>query len=337
MRAMAKSKIDQLDWDAIVDSIRAGRCVPFLGAGVNVSADGYDGLPLGGAVARDLLRRLAGNTDDDEELELVWVKSAQLIKDNYPHLLRAGAHDLARVSLPIQVTNGNARLVDILASLLPEGDRQPSPLLDLLACLPVRLIVTTNYDCLMERALVARLRTLLGLADGVAPPDTMQPIVVVQPTSGFTSKQQAENKRVLSTALPASYRAREPTEPAVVYKIHGSFSDRSRGLIVSEQDYIDFLAVVGGQSRGGVPRQIAGAIQDSLLLFLGYGLEDWDFRTIYKILVEALPKVDERMSFAIQRDPSPFWEELWREKKVRIYDVDLYEFAAELGKRMATG
>ena len=333
---MAKSKIDQLDWDAIVDSIRAGRCVPFLGAGVNVSADGYDGLPLGGAVARDLLRRLVGNTDGDDELEIVRVESAQLIKDSYPHLLRAGAHDLARVSLPIQVNNGTARLVDILASLLP-GDRQPSPLLDLLARLPVRLIVTTNYDCLMERALIARLRTSLGLTDGEAPPDSMQPIVVVQPTSGFTRKQQAENRRVLSTALPASYRPREPTEPAVVYKIHGSFSDRSRGLIVSEQDYIDFLAVVGGHSKGGVPPQIAAAIQDSLLLFLGYGLEDWDFRTIYKILVEGLPKVDERMSFAIQREPSPFWEELWRKKMVRIYDVDLYEFAAELGEQMATG
>ena len=45
---MAKTEIDPLDWSTIVDSIMSGRCVAFLGAGVNVSVEGsYEGLRLG--------------------------------------------------------------------------------------------------------------------------------------------------------------------------------------------------------------------------------------------------------------------------------------------------
>src|ERR1700692_3240622 len=36
------------------------------------------------------------------------------------------------------------------------------------------------------------------------------------------------------------------------------------------------------------------------LLFLGYSLEDWDFRTLYRGLIEVLPEDDRRTAFAIQ-------------------------------------
>jgi hypothetical protein len=73
---------------------------------------------------------------------------------------------------------------------------------------------------------------------------------------------------------------------------------------------------------------------DSSLLFLGYSLEDWDFRTLYKGLVEQLPVRKQRISFALQKDPPPFWESYWASKHVKIYNVDLYEFADELRQRM---
>lgn len=71
----------------------------------------------------------------------------------------------------------------------------------------------------------------------------------------------------------------------------------------------------------------------STLLFLGYSLEDWDFRTIFKGLIETLDRREQYRSFAIQEDPSSFWCEYWESKKVTIYNVDLYEFAQELAQR----
>src|SRR5215469_13527709 len=98
---MAETIIDPFHWSTITDSIRNGRCVPFLGAGVNVSTNGYSGLPLGNEVARRLLSKLV-NEDPPGVSELVKVVPGPLLTD-YKHLLRVGAQDLARVALHIQV------------------------------------------------------------------------------------------------------------------------------------------------------------------------------------------------------------------------------------------
>lgn len=314
---VAYSKIQPVDWATIIDSIRSGRCVPFLGAGVNVSSNGYRGLPLGAEVARRLLGKLIEDETSDIH-DLVKLQPEPALCD-HTDLLRVSAQDLARVSLHIQVKGGTPRLLDLLAEILGDPDRKPSPLLTVLARLPVRLVVTTNYDHLMERAF----------------PVNAQPLVVIQPVEGFTRAQQAGLTRKLSELRTAEVRPRGAEEPVILYKIHGSLNDGSGQLIVTEQDYIDFLTVAGSGSRAGVPALILAMMQDSCLLFLGYGLEDWDFRTIYKALVETLPHRAQRMSFAIQKDPSPFWEEVWLKKNVRIYNVDLYEFAEELKERMS--
>ncbi|MES1244172.1 MAG: SIR2 family protein, partial [Acidobacteriota bacterium] len=62
--------------------------------------------------------------------------------------------DLQRVSLCYQTTQGLGRkeLVDALCRHLDEG-KEPSPALRMLAGLPFKILVTTNYDSLLERAL----------------------------------------------------------------------------------------------------------------------------------------------------------------------------------------
>ena len=83
----------------------------------------------------------------------------------------------------------------------------------------------------------------------------------------------------------------------------------------------------------GVPRLISGELADGTLLFLGYSLEDWTFRTIFKGLIESLPKTKQRRSFAIQLHPPDFWVRFWQSKGVEIYDMDLHDFADELARR----
>jgi hypothetical protein len=298
----------------ILEAIHRRRCVPFLGAGVNVSTSDYQGLPLGGEVALRLLEELLGTEVPDIE-ELVQVKPGPL-GVNYKDLVRLGLQDLARVALHVQFTGDQDHLMSRLQEILPDEACKPSRLLHTLAGLPLLLVVTTNYDRLMERALE----------------DTGQPrpLVVVQPTGGFSPK----NHRSLQAEL-ASH------DGLVLYKIHGTFVDqatlaklggRPPPVIISEEDYIQFLTVAPVKNSG-VPNLISAKMVDSVLLFLGYGLEDWDFRTIYKVLIEKLPPHERRRSFAIQRNPSEFWARYWASKNVTIYDLDLYDFAAELEER----
>jgi hypothetical protein len=310
---MVSRTIDPLQWDMIIDAIHTGRCVPFLGAGVNASTPDYKGLPLGGEVAIRLVERLLGSNIPDPS-RLVSRQPGPL-GDKYQDLMRLRLQDLARVALHVQVSGDQVYLMRLLQEILPDLECNPSRLLETLARLPLRLIVTTNFDRLMESALRQN--------------EKPEPLVIVQPLKGFSAREQL----LLQDALAASDRL-------VLYKIHGTFGDQNAdtehgdgsSVIVSEEDYIEFLTVAAVKNTG-VPSLISEQMVDSVLLFLGYGLEDWDFRTIYKVLVEELPARKRRRSFAIQKNPSQFWAKYWASKNVEIYDIDLQDFAVELERR----
>ena len=320
---MTKTVIDPLDWGTIVDSIRAGRCVPFLGAGVNVSVTGgYDGLRVGSQVSEYLLGKLLGK-DGAALDELISVIPDPAVKatleDDYADLVTPRARDLARVALHIQTRpGGRNRLLELLAETLPDESKEPSPLLTDARTPP-------------------------------APPDRdheLRPAVgesLTRRDEGGTGRDRAADERVQRkaaarlAATTRSTRSRQPVatrtnEPVIVYKIHGTFGDDESGLVISEEDYIEFLSVAGPESERSMPRLIRQLIVDSNLLFLGYALEDWNFRALYKGLVEQLPPHKQRSSFAIQRKPSKFWADFWAKppKNVTIYDVDLYEFGDDL-------
>jgi len=111
--------------------------------------------------------------------------------------------------------------------------------------------------------------------------------------------------------------------------------DKGTGLVVTEEDYIQFLTVINDPLTG-VPTHVASKLATSTLLFLGYSLEDWDFRTLYKALIEQrLSKYQRRTAFAIQWHPPEFWVKYWRAKGIVIYDCDVYDFAEELKRRYA--
>jgi hypothetical protein len=321
--------ITDADWYTIVESIEEGLCVPFLGAAVNLSVDGYAGLPLGYEVAERLLAPLVGKKRIKFD-DFVTVQPGPLLtataeddgnvttlKELLQDLIRVRAEDLARVALHVESGAGKGTLVQRLRTILNAAECEPSRILTTIAGLPIRLVVTTNYDELMEEAYHR------------AEP-AQEPLVITQPLKGFKPAARSRWAKELAAVIPKDAGPRQPDERPIVYKIHGSLGEGSGDLIVSEEDYIGFLDTLGRNRKGGVPTLIQDLVVQSRLLFLGYSLEDWDFRTLWKGLVEPIPREQERMSFAIQKDPSPFWVRFWQQKRVTIYNVDLYEFMDEL-------
>jgi hypothetical protein len=289
---MSTPEINDLQWELIVKRLHAGRCVPFLGAAVNVESQErkYPGLRLGGDLARLLAEKVQA------------------------------AGELPRLALEYEVQTDRPFLVDFLTSNLDETKVAPSPALGVLAKLPFRLVITTNYDNLLERALDLAARDYR---------------ILVQPAGGLDDTPETRNAL---TAL-------EQYEGTIVYKIHGTFDheaasrarygvDVAPEVTITEDDYIDFLTTHDSESgKLGIPKLVKTLVTPSTLLFLGYSLQDWDFRTIYRGLVGRLNKHNARTSFAILDKPSNAWIKYWSFERVNIVQMDIYAFCDELESR----
>lgn len=221
----------------------------------------------------------------------------------------ADKKNLPRVSLMFERKVFRATLIENLKELIPDQEREPSRLLKVLASLPLSLYVTTNYDRLLERALAHR-----------------NPIVIVQTIDSLQGGEEVTQWAADVAANPDDHRP-------LIYKIHGTFLepdglDRSP-LIITEDDYIDFLTLLNTEKHP-LPREITARLANSTLLFLGYSLEDWDFRVLYKSMLNADDEPFRPASYSVQKDPPPYWIDFWKTKKVNIINSDIYEFTDAL-------
>jgi hypothetical protein len=301
------TEMHELHWHLLVEKVYEGRCVPFLGAGVNASTADYQGLPLGNEVTLRLLERMSGRRISKLE-DLIEVKVDPILAQ-FEGLVPDNLLELTRVAEYVRQSTDRKYLLDAVQAVLADKDREPSQLLETLAGLPFKLIVTCNYDRLMERALEKA---------GV------QYYSVLQPTRGFDSQE--------------AYRVREALAEwtgCVLYKLHGSFGEASSqpsefipyNLVLTEDDYIEFMATLSSDERG-VPLPIKSQLAQNVLLFLGYSLRDWDWRMLYGML----PHTD-RLVISIQKDPPPYWVYYWNQRGVTTYNIDLGDFAEELSTR----
>lgn len=177
--------------------------------------------------------------------------------------------------------------------------------------------------------------------------------LLLEATYPDVARSRAPYEVVVQTSSAAEVRKSDkrlsllPEGTTIVYKIHGSFPKdeataakpkgktkpgRASSLIITEEDYIQFMTLIG-RREGGIPVRVSRSMVKGTMLFLGYGLEDWDFRTIYKGIIESQENDDGRTAFAIQWKPSKFWEKYWEQKGVFIYDYDIHHFAEELEKK----
>ena len=129
------------------------------------------------------------------------------------------------------------------------------------------------------------------------------------------------------------------TEP-LVFHLHGYWDD-FRSLVLTESDYVDFLVSLtrdadkrARNQAETLPPQIRERLSDTGLLFLGYGLEDWNFRVIHRALVLDQALSGQERSIAVQLDPGGAGADFVRQYLDKL-GVDVYfgtanEFIEEL-------
>lgn len=307
--------MDDPPFGVIARLLLKGQVVPLLGAGANAGS------------------RPAG-ADWDVKAAQFLPRGSELAtflatQSGFPSTDKHDLGDLAKVASYFVETSGRRTLREYLCDIF-NRNFQVCDIHRFLAELPVpQLIVTTNYDDLIERA----------FTEAGKPFD-----LVIHPT---------DRKEVEASVLWWEHGAKEPKivtpntldidleTKIVIYKMHGSVDrllDKWHSYVVSEEDYIDFLSRMTTQTA--VPALFASHFRPRQFLFLGYSLSDWNFRVVLRNLDTPLPGQvtaagdepagDESRSWAIQHQPSRLEQKLWDARHVNIYDFDINEFTRRL-------
>lgn len=266
-----------IDWSVLVDNLKDQELVPFLGAGASLGFNGSDGLPTASELAESLAQAC-----------------------HYPGY---DTSDLLRVTQYYAGAKGELKLRKLVHKKLSPPRVRPSEVHKILASWPIKAVLTTNYDNLMEDAF--RNKDKKPFVDLYDRRGDQQPIKI------------------------------EPSvDTPLIYKLHGSLDDIDT-MVLTEDDTIDFLiSLIKGNP--GVPSKIRSLFETCSILFIGYGLKDWNIRVLLRYLREN--EADIR-SFAIQRleNVSPvMWERMvfyWNKKNISIYNCDALEFLQQVDCR----
>jgi hypothetical protein len=132
-----------------------------------------------------------------------------------------------------------------------------------------------------------------------------------------------------------------PMEP-LVYHLHG-LDLYPPSLVLTEDDHMDFLVKVSWD-KDAIPFRISEALVDSSLLLLGYDLDDWDFRVLFRGLI--IPKSEKRRfpsfsSVSIQLTPGSdveatraYLKEYFNHVNFKVYWGEAHQFVDDLWERL---
>jgi hypothetical protein len=309
-----------------------GKVVPFLGAGVNLCDR-----PPGSRYAESSAAWLPSGA------ELAQALAAEF---NYP--LRGcsvtecpqNTPDLLRVSQYVQTTletgplheklhevfsraAGSTTVHRFLAELpgaIREARRQ-APGREIL----FPLIVTTNYDALIENAFESAGEEYDLVFYQPSGPADMAPGRFWHRAPGSGSPVSIDSAN--------SYPVLFGQDRSTILKVHGTIEPRdprTEGFVITEDDYIEFL--VRQPLETLLPQELLARLRSSHILFLGYSLRDWNFRVFLRRLWSQ--KTQRRKAWAVMRFSNPVEQQLeeafWRGNGVDIWPMPLNDYIAVL-------
>jgi SIR2-like domain len=233
--------------------------------------------------------------------------------------------NLPRVAQFIATTFGDSQFAKgKLADLVVDCERRPPDFTDpsqphrILAELRLPMYLTTNYDRFMTKAL-----------------ETVVPEVAT-----VVCRWNYETR----IAVQALDSVPTPERP-LVYHLHGVASNLA-SMLLTEDDYVDFLMEAQADLAQVVPCPIQEALGTTSLLFVGYGLNDWNFRVLLRSVMRKINKSSKRMNLSVQLPPGDdsiapdrrgdaeaFLSDYLGTEQVTVFWGDAREFLLELQQR----
>ncbi|HJQ67516.1 MAG TPA: SIR2 family protein [Blastocatellia bacterium] len=313
--ASARSRISKelhLHFKTVANQILNGEVIPFLGAGVNS----------------------CGRPDKQCYKPGRYVPSAaeltNYLVNEFPYP-EEEVKDLLSVSQYIGMTVGSAPLYNSLHELFDNDEYEPTELHHFLARLagilrslgkPCQLIVTTNYDDMLERAF-----------QKAREPYDLIWYMASKPHKGNWMHWAPGEEKPNIVLTPNKYNGLNLKERTIILKIHGAVDRISKdeeeqydSFVISEDDYIDYL--VETEPNNIFPIPIPRLFNNNHFLFMGYGLRDWNLR----VMLNRVWGEDEldRNSWAVQTNTPEYIRDYWNTRKLKILNEHLDDYIAIL-------
>lgn len=294
-------------WPVLLQQISEGRCTPILGPGFN---EALLGCP------REIAQRwaetyhfpMAPHQRDDlpQVAQYLAIQQARVFPRT--ELLKYLRNELwGRYGSSLADTMREAPLMALLtevgAQCRAKNAADPHAVI---ASLPLPIFITTTPDNLLTEAIVAAKK---------------DPQVEICPWNDDLAR------------LPSVFdkKHKPPYKPSVheplVYHLFGRLQDPD-SLVLTEDDYFDYLIGVT-KNRDLIPGAIRSALVNSSLLFLGFQIDDWDFRILFRSLMsqEGSGRRSDYAHVAVQIDPEA--GRLLEPKRARRY-LERYFFKADI-------
>jgi hypothetical protein len=285
------------DWKLLLERIKGKNCTPIVGAGAVMGGppEGVEAekwkfqYPINATLAQEWAKEFEYPLEDATRIERV----AQFIS------VEGGA------MLPKQ------RIAGRLAKASPPDFTLQNETHGVLARLELPIYITTNFDDYLERALLKEgkdVRVSICRWHKYFPADA--PAYDVNPKRrerlGLDYFEYAKVKEDEEPGMlayhPETDARYKPTPPnPLVYHFHGHMAWPA-SLVVTEDDYFEFLINLAKEPPPFVLPCIDRVLGDFELLFLGYKLSDWDFRVLFRLLMDFL-KAGSFKHIAVQLGP----------------------------------
>lgn len=292
---MAHDEIENMEAtkELVAEKVKEGDCILFLGAGVHwpPPVDSNDWVypeEQRPCMAQDLAEKLSNVCH---------------YKKKFPNEL---CLDLQRVSLFFEESLGRNELVDSLTKHLKDG-KKPSPALMMLARLPFKIFVTTNYDLLLDDA----------LTECKKKPKR----IVYNPASNIRTNDVIQDPT---------------TQQPLLFKMHGDLAQRD-SIVITDEDYITFVQRMSDKDMlHPVPQTVRYRMQRWPILFVGYSLRDYNLRLIFRTLRWRVDQANFPRAYSIDKSPDPLILQLWQNERrfITFVTQDLWTFVPWLYKKV---
>jgi len=251
-------------WHPLFRSIKNERCTPIIGPGLYESLIGSQR-----EIARHWAEAYHYPMEPHERESLAQVAQFLTINqyrrapyDELPEYLKGEILERFGDQLPPEMKKPSTSLDDMMAAAgAIRRKNMPAEPYKVLAQLPLPIYITTNANNLLALALEE-----VG----------KDPQVAICPWNEYVEQ--------LKSVYDTEPNYQPTVERPLVYHLFGRLNEPD-SVVLTEDDYFNFIIGVT-RNRNLIPKDILEALVNSALLFVGFQLDDWQFRVLFHSLLD---------------------------------------------------